>query len=65
MKRTILLVLLLGLLISGCSDKNITGLNTPTQATTTQTGSAEPIAVDFAKTDADMFTQRDEEASYN
>lgn len=32
MKRTILLVLLLGLLISGCSDKNITGLNTPTQA---------------------------------
>ncbi len=68
MKRLLLVVISLSLLLSGCG---VLG-DAPTAPTTAAPppdgnwtpGDAEPIVVDFEKTDSDMFTDRDERSEY-
>ena len=70
MRKFILVALVLALLLCGCNV--LTPLDTPSQpvnastpGTTPGDTNSTPVEVDFAKTDADMFTDRDERADYN
>ncbi len=60
---SILLILMLILsLLSGCGKDNEN--KTPTESQES-TSSVTPVEVDFSKTDADMFTERDNKADYD
>lgn len=64
MKKTLALALLLCVTLYGCTDKELTGL--PPSMTNPATGeTAPPVDVDFAQTDADMFTERDSSGEYS
>lgn len=64
MKKTLALVLFLCVMLCGCTDKELTGL--PPSVTNPATGeTAPPVDVDFAQTDADMFTERDSSGEYS
>lgn len=62
MKKLLSVLFALLLLLSGCSRDQEQGVVNFGQTTTTD---AQPVAVDFSKTDADMFTQRDQAADYD
>lgn len=65
-KRTFSLILILLFLLTGCNE--LTAAPTP-PSSETEPGSTvpagEPINVNFAQTDSDMFTNRDTETSYD
>ena len=73
MRRIIAILLILTLILTGCgnnSQPNGTepGNNSVSEGTTGNGGensNADPIEVDFSKTDADMFTERDKKAEYD
>ena len=73
MRRIISILLILTLILSGCGNNNQPngtelGNNSVSEGTTGNSGensNAEPIEVDFSKTDADMFTERDKKAEYD
>lgn len=69
MKKILSLVLVLSFLFAGCNV--LEPLDTPEQldnglapGTTPGSTNGAPVEVDFAKTDADMFTERDDRADY-
>ena len=70
MRRIIAILLILTLILAGCgnnSQPNGTepGNTSVSEGTTNngeETSDADPVAVDFSKTDADMFTDRDKKA---
>ena len=73
MRKIIAILLILTLILTGCgnnSQPNSTepGNNSVSEGTTGNGGessNADPIEVDFSKTDADMFTERDKKAEYD
>lgn len=73
MRKIIAILLMLTLILTGCgnnSQPNGTepGNNSVSEGTTGNGGensNADPIEVDFSKTDADMFTDRDKKAEYD
>ena len=73
MRKIIAILLMLTLILAGCgnnSQPNGTepGNNSVSEGTTGNGGessNADPIEVDFSKTDADMFTERDKKAEYD
>ena len=73
MRKIIAILLMLTLILTGCgnnSQPNGTepGNNSVSEGTTGNSGennNADPIEVDFSKTDADMFTERDKKAEYD
>ena len=73
MRRIISILLILTLILAGCGNNNQPngtelGNNSVSEGTTGNSGensNAEPIEVDFSKTDADMFTERDKKAEYD
>ena len=73
MRRIISILLILTLIFAGCGNNNQPngtelGNNSVSEGTTGNGGensNAEPIEVDFSKTDADMFTERDKKAEYD
>ncbi len=61
---SILLILTLMLsLLSGCGKDAYS--NTPTESQDGTSSTATPVEVDFSKTDADMFTERDRKTEYD
>ena len=66
-RLSIFLALLLTLsAFAGCSRKeNVADYGDNTVESTSGSSDAQPVEVDFSKTDKDMFTQRDLDASYN
>lgn len=73
MRRIIAILLMLTLILAGCGNNrqpNSTepGNNSVSEGATNNGGessNADPIEVDFSKTDADMFTERDKKAEYD
>ena len=73
MRKIIAILLILTLILAGCGNNrqpNGTepGNNSVSEGTTGNGGensNADPIEVDFSKTDADMFTDRDKKAEYD
>ena len=73
MRKIIAILLMLTLILAGCgnnSQSNGTepGNNSVSEGTTGNGGensNTDPIEVDFSKTDADMFTERDKKAEYD
>jgi len=65
MKKTLSILLILTLILSllaGCgNDKN----DTPSENQDGTSSDAAPVEVDFSKTDADMFTERDNKTDYD
>ncbi len=59
----LILSLMLGLL-AGCGGNEQSGTNTNGNGAA-DSGDAAPVEVDFSKTDADMFTERDRETTYD
>ena len=73
MRRIIAILLILTLILAGCGNNNQPNGTEPennsvSEGTTGNSGennNADPIEVDFSKTDADMFTERDKKAEYD
>ena len=66
MKKIVSILLLLTLMLSllvGCG-KDVDS-NTPTESQDGTSSTATPVEVDFSKTDADMFTERDNKTDYD
>ena len=66
MKKTLSVLLILTLtlsLLAGCG-KDMDS-NTPTESRNGTTSTVTPVEVDFSKTDADMFTDRDNKTDYD
>ena len=66
MKKILSILLILTLMLSllvGCG-KDVDS-NTPTESQDGTTSTATPVEVDFSKTDADMFTERDNKTDYD
>ena len=58
----LILILMLSLLVGCGNDKNN---ETPSDSQDGTTSTAPPVEVDFSKTDADMFTERDSKTDYD
>lgn len=70
MKKLLSILIIMAMLLSGCSILEDPVTVTTTTATLPNTnkppvGDSTPIEVDFSKTDADMFTDRDGESEYS
>lgn len=70
MKKRLSILLVLALVLSGCSileDPVTVTTTTSTQPTTQKApvGDSAPVEVDFSKTDADLFTDRDSSSEYS
>ncbi|MBE7064120.1 MAG: hypothetical protein E7390_10105, partial [Ruminococcaceae bacterium] len=66
MKKILSILLILTLMLSllaGCG-KDVDS-NTPTERQDGTSSTATPVEVDFSKTDADMFTERDNKTDYD
>ena len=66
MKKILSILLILTLMLSllaGCG-KDVDS-NTPTESQDDTSSTATPVEVDFSKTDADMFTERDNKTDYD
>lgn len=72
MKKLLCILMSAALLLSGCGILEDTAPTTSSTTAATKpttnnppTGDSEPVSVDFAKTDADLFTDRDSRADYD
>lgn len=68
MRKIISVLVILALLLAGCGNNNKLNGSESGEGTTNNGGensNTDPIEVDFSKTDADMFTERDKKAEYD
>lgn len=73
MRKIIAILLILTLIFTGCGNNSQPngsepGNNSALEGTTSNGGensNADPVEVDFSKTDGDMFTERDSKSEYN